>query len=163
MSKIKHLAFKCEYTGLAHTLVTPVIVGLPLPQENHKENKFISYNAIWDTGATHSVITQKIADDLGLKPVDMIPVSGVNSKGLRPVCLVNIILPNEIVLTNRRVTVCDLNSSEIDLLIGMDVITMGDFSISNLNKITHLTFAMPSFQNRTDLLDKTNAINNKKK
>lgn len=163
MSKQLHLAFRVEYDGIAISLPTRLEVGLPLPQEMHNENRFLSFTGIWDTGATHSVITDKVMKALNLSPVDMVPVSGVNSREIRPVCLVNIVLPNHIILPARRVTVCNLNSTNYDLLIGMDIISLGDFSISNRDGLTHFTFAMPSFQNRTDLLDKANAVNGHKK
>jgi hypothetical protein len=39
---------------------------------------------------------------------------------------------------------------DVDLLIGMDIIQLGDFSISNGAGKTLFTFAMPSFEDKID-------------
>lgn len=163
MSKPFHLAFRTEYPGRMLSLPTGLKVGLPLQGGQQTQNHFHPFMGIWDTGASNSVITENVMKRLSLKPVDMITVSGVNSKELRPVCFVNIILPNNVLITSRRVTVCNLNSPGIDLLIGMDIITLGDFCITNLNGITHFSFAIPSFPNRTDMLEKAEKVNGHKK
>jgi hypothetical protein len=54
--------------------------------------------------------------------------------------------------------VCDL-IGEIDLLIGMDIILLGDFSISNCGGKTLFSFAIPPFENKTDLYEKALAVN----
>jgi len=62
-------------------------------------------------------------------------------------------LPNLVEVKNTNVTVCNL-VKDVDLLIGMDIIQLGDFSISNGKGKTLFTFAMPPFDDKTDLYDK---------
>lgn len=162
MSKIHHRAFRVEYKAIARQLISDILVTQPGSVLNLDRDGWVFFRGIWDTGATHTVVTQHVVDTLGLSPIDMVKVSGVNSESTVPVMLVDIGLPNRLIIPNRRVTVCSIGNG-IDVLIGMDIIALGDFSISNLEGKTVFTFAMPSFQNRTDLFDKAEAVNNHKK
>jgi len=68
---------------------------------------------------------------------------GVNSSSEQPTYLINLILLNRVRIININVTQCDLNSPGNDLLIGMDVISIGDFSISSHGKTT-FCFSIPA-------------------
>ncbi|MEK7629184.1 MAG: retropepsin-like aspartic protease [Patescibacteria group bacterium] len=111
------------------------------------------YSAIWDTGATHSAITKKVADDLGLKPTGIAEVRYGSGKASTNTYLVNISLPNNVMVGQVRVTevqlVSDSNipeSQQPQLLIGMDIIGMGDFAVTNVNGITIFSFRIPSIK-----------------
>lgn len=84
---------------------------------------------IWDTGATGSVITKGIIDHLGLGPVDRVQVNTANGVRESDVYLVNILLPSNVGFQGLRVTEADIG--EADVLIGMDVICLGDFAITH--------------------------------
>ena len=100
-------------------------------------------NALWDTGATMSAISQRVADSLQLTPEGRITSSLAHGKAEDlPVYYVNIRLPNAVLLTGISVVGMDLPG--IDLLIGMDVIGQGDLAISNWQGQTTLSFRMPS-------------------
>lgn len=98
--------------------------------------------AIWDTGATGSVITQAVVDKCTLKPVGMKKVRGVHSEEISPVFLVNIELPN-VGFRNITATLGKLPKGT-DVLIGMDIINQGDFAITNHGGNTVFTFRCPS-------------------
>jgi hypothetical protein len=104
------------------------------------------FQAIWDTGASGSVITQKVVDALGISPIGMTMVHGVNSSTNSNVYLVNLLLPSRVVVQT-RVTLGVLPG--VDALIGMDVISMGDFHISNVKGVTIMSFRTPS-QHKVD-------------
>lgn len=112
----------------------------PNAPEPHPELK--DFQAIWDTGATNSCVTQNVIDACGLKPLSMTQVHGVGGIHLSEVYLVNIFLPNNLGVQQVRVTRGILATA--DVLLGMDVITLGDFAITNLNGRTVFTFCMPS-------------------
>ena len=78
----------------------------------------------------------------------------------RLVYLVDIHLPlmNKSVLA-LDVTECDLGANA-DALIGMDVITRGDFVITNQNGKTTMSFRMPSLSN-LDYVKETNFLRSK--
>jgi hypothetical protein len=49
-------------------------------------------------------------------------------------------------LTDRRFYVCNIPGVEV--LIGMDIISMGDFNISNANGKTLFSFVIPPYKNK---------------
>jgi len=57
--------------------------------------------------------------------------------------LINIVLLNGIQVYNLKVSEGDLPSG-IDMLIGMDIISLGDFSITHKNGGTTFSFQIPS-------------------
>lgn len=59
--------------------------------------------------------------------------------------LINLTLPNKVTIENLSVTSSDLGD-DVDLLIGMDVIKLGDFSITNTNNSTTFSFRIPSIE-----------------
>lgn len=100
------------------------------------------YRAIWDTGATHSVITSSVVEDLGLKPIGMTIVHTANGSAHQNQHMVNLYLPNQVMITMLKVTEAPLHQT--DVLIGMDIISKGDFCVTNFQGKTVLTFRMPS-------------------
>lgn len=112
-----------------------------LPQDQHVKihGGFI---AIWDTGATASVISQKVVDDCGLKPIGMTLVHGVHGSDQAEQYLVNIGLPNGVGFAN--VTVTKGKLGDVHVLIGMDIIRIGDFVITNKDGKTVMSFRTPS-------------------
>lgn len=52
-------------------------------------------------------------------------------------------MPNNVIVQNVIVACADLGIN-IDLLIGMDIISLGDFAITNVNGKTIFSFRLPS-------------------
>ena len=111
------------------------------------------YLAIWDTGATHSAITKKVVDDLGLKPTGARETRHADGKSINNTYLVNISLPNRVMVGQVRVTevklIPDDNTSDDQqpqLLIGMDIIGLGDFAVTNADGKTTFSFRVPSVE-----------------
>jgi predicted aspartyl protease len=156
--KTLHKAFTQEYDKLSLRLITPVLMTAFSTEDTSP--KKISINALWDTGASDTVITKRVAKSLNLFSIDTITISGVNSIGEAEIALVDIELPNGFNLLRRRVSICEM-PPPIDMLIGMDIILLGDFSICNANNKTLFSFAMPPFEDKIDYLDKAERINQK--
>ena len=135
-------SFKIEYRGIVSKLLSPCKICPafdPVVPNRPQGNK---YNAIWDTGATNSVITNKVAVELGLTPIGFTEVN--HAEGVThnvPVYLVNIELPNNVGFPFIRVTEGKLG--DVDVLIGMDIIKSGDFKIENGGGQTNFTFSVP--------------------
>ena len=98
-------------------------------------------SALWDTGAWSSVITQKVVTALGLSPIDHVRACGVNGWYDAPVYIVDVMLPNKIKISNLLVSLGTMTAA--DMLIGMDVISMGDFKLINDGK-TSFSIRTPS-------------------
>lgn len=100
------------------------------------------FQALWDTGATNSMITTKVIEQLGLKPVSFATIYHAGGESERPVYVVFFQLPNEILVGPMQVTEGQLEG--IDVLIGMDVIGNGDFVITNNDDHTTFSYTTPS-------------------
>jgi len=133
-------------------LVTPVEFTLPSDAVNKKRCQ-----AIWDTGATNTVISQNVVDALNLKPITFTYVNTVSQQNvLTPVFLVDVHLyDGRLCIKDVNVTLGDI-SGGADCLIGMDIITLGDFSITNVNQTT-FSFRIPS-QQEVDFVQDMNRL-----
>lgn len=100
------------------------------------------YTGIWDTGATNSVISQKVVDECDLKPTGMAIVQSATETKTCETFLVSIFLPNKVIMPAVRVT--KGSPAGCDVLIGMDVINNGDFAVSNLEGKTIFSYRYPS-------------------
>ena len=154
----KSLAFRVEYNTLVNKVVTYADLFAVSAQP---PNKVLRIEAIWDTGATNSVITPDVARKLLLSPIDTVTIIGVNSKGPAPVSLVHISLPNNVLLQSRRVTIASIGGSA-EMLIGMDIISLGDFYISNYEQKTSFSFVIPPHPDRPDWVERSNEMNQSK-
>ncbi len=128
---------------LKNCIVTSVSIKDPIT------GAVVNTSGIWDTGATNSVITKKKAQELGLKPVSMARVLGVHGAKQVPVYLVTITLNNQNISLTTQVTECEELSGDgkdVGMLIGMNIINLGDFAISNYNGETFMTFRVPSLE-----------------
>lgn len=105
--------------------------------------KRIQGTAIWDTGATSSVVTPRIAQQLGLLPVQKVSVNTPSGSHISEVYHVNLYLPNQVII--RDIKVLSGIPSNCDMLLGMDVIGLGDFAVSNFNGKTMFSFRIPSY------------------
>ena len=143
-------AFTVEYPNVVNAIVTPVRVG-PLVAETSKITadqaleRAVECNALWDTGATNTVVTQKIIDLCGLQAMGVIPLSTPNGVRLSLQYLVSLFLPGR-VASFPSLLVCEGDIAGADVLIGMDIISLGDFAIGSPAGKTVFSFRMPSQQ-----------------
>ena len=114
--------------------------------KDDRDKRIIPMRALWDTGATNSVITTSCAERLGIKPVSIAESHHAGGISIVNVYLVNIILPNRILISGVKVSECSEQAGDFDVIIGMDIITMGDFSITNVGGKTVFSFSTPSIR-----------------
>ena len=99
-------------------------------------------NAIWDTGAMRSTISTKIARKLNLIPLGQTRVCHADGESFCNYYVVNLLLPNKMEI--KMLMVNDGRLTDTDMLIGMDVISLCDFAITNAGKETKFSFQIPS-------------------
>ena len=150
---MQHHAFTTRYNGRARVLLNKVNVCLPVTLKEAQEVEFREYIAIWDTGATHSAITKKVVYDLKLQPTGVRETKHAGGKSSNNTYLVNITLPNKVMVPHVRVTEVQLipddnvsDDKQPQLLIGMDIMGLGDFAVTNANGKTAFSFRIPSVQ-----------------
>jgi len=157
MPEFKSLAFRADYPAIVRELITKVTVfavSAPPP------NKSTVVTAVWDTGATHSVITPDLAQRLKLFPIDTANILGVNNDTPEPapVSIIHIGLPNNVLIPARRVCVARIGGGA-NMLIGMDIISLGDFLVSNSGNKTSFSFVIPPFPDQPDWVERSVMIN----
>lgn len=111
-----------------------LLSGIPHPEVKE-------FTAVWDTGASSSAISLNVVNALGLIPTG----KGVSETAAGPVEVdkysINILLPMNVGFSSIQVS---CNRMNVDVLIGMDIISSGDFCITNKGKKTVFTFQTPS-------------------
>lgn len=134
------------YDGLSNRLITKAVVAEAFDPKKIDPNtiKHIETDALWDTGATHSVITPKVVKDLGLKPVGKIQVSHGGGQTEEDTYIVNVILPNGVAISGVMMSEMKQVVDNFGIIIGMDVISLGDFSVTNFRGKTCFSFRLPS-------------------
>ena len=135
-------ALSRSFGNIVNCITTTVTI------QNTFTGQTLQTEAIWDTGATNSVITETCAQQLGLVCVSKTIVNSVHGSKESNVYYLNITLHNEQITIKSKVTECSKLSRDdkIGILIGMDIINQGDFSISNFGGNTVMTFRIPSMQ-----------------
>lgn len=139
-------SFTIDFNGITREIITDVGISIPIAEQviAKNDNRIVETKALWDTGATNCVITRKMATDMGLKPISITKVCHAGGVSYPNVYLINIYLPNDNVVTSVRVTECDDAAGSFGIIIGMDVITMGDFALTNVDDKTIFSFRIPS-------------------
>jgi len=141
-------AFTTKATSVVRSLLNQIHLSEAYdPSTGQPEPIKRPYNAVWDTGATSTVINPKIAQELNLQPSGREEVHTVGAGAQSDVheantYLVNIYLPNNVAIVGVRVSEGGIAGA--DVLLGMDVIAHGDFTITNYNGQTWWTFRIPS-------------------
>ncbi len=116
----------------------PASPPTPLPAE-------ITAKALWDTGATHSVISIDLAKSLGLISVGTSNVSHGGGVTTSPRYVVNFALPHKVGVSGILVTEFPAPADgSFNVIVGMDVICLGDLSITNVSGQTWVSFRTPS-------------------
>lgn len=106
--------------------------------------KSIPVKAQWDTGATGTCISKELVSRLHLLPIGKVKVHTPSGMGTLNKYMVNLVLNNEVVFENWLVMDSEIGTQRIDVLIGMDIISEGDFAISNFKGKTQFSFRIPS-------------------
>ena len=138
-------AFSTNHDGIVRQLDSEIYVSnsaLKIPVPSSGEPAAYKCRAVWDTGAMITVISDKLALELELPVVSKTSIQGVNGVSETMIHLVDLWLPNSAVIrcVHAAQGKCFNN---FDVLIGMDVITRGDFSISNFGGHTLFSFRLP--------------------
>jgi len=128
-----------RYIHIADFLKSKVIV-----QSVTDETRFVKCEALWDTGADYSAIRKEVAKELGLKSVGKVLVASPDKKRTpnRKMYCINLNLSSGIEFSN--VNVVEPKNSRWDIIIGMDIISRGDFAVTHYNGKTVFSFRIPS-------------------
>jgi hypothetical protein len=157
MSKIKYRVHKQYYRNIASKIIT----GVTIDSKSTKTPQRIKVDALWDTGATISAISKRKAEYLNLAQTGVEPIRGIDGIKEYPTVYISILFENDYPVLVKS-AICDL-APDFDLVIGMNVISKGDFCISNMGNDTLFSFVMPPLDRRTDLSERAYTLNQRNK
>lgn len=150
MANIPCSAFTTRAEGICSSLRNNAIL-----QANGYSKEVI---ALWDTGATCSCISETVVNELQLVPTGKLQIKTPSGTKTVNTYLVSVGLPNKVQITDLGVCDSDIDNQGIGMLIGMDIIKMGDFAVSNHEGKTVFTFRLPS-QKVTDYVGQISLSN----
>ena len=141
--KLEPISFTMSVDRKVGVLKTPI--GIYTTKEFNKSFKGIKkhYTALWDTGSTMTVISDDLAKEMKLEPVGEMIADTAGGKYVAKRYIISLHLPNRLNIENVMISSGKLGPG-IDILIGMDIITLGDFAITNYNNKTVFSFRFPS-------------------
>ena len=156
--------------GRLRELITEVFIFDSIHGEIDRDtdDRVLKTKALWDTGATNCVITPSCAKQLKLKPISVVETRHAGGISLANVYLINVMLPNGVGIKDVRFSECSEQEGHFGVIIGMDIITRGDFAITNVDGKTTFSFRLPSistidFVEEGEQIDRVNKVVSKKK
>ncbi len=93
-------AFTIKYNGLVNRITTELIVFPAFDPADLTNPPPVGHMTVglWDTGATTSLITPQVVEQLNLSPVGVTNLSYVGGSGTSKTYMVNLGLPNRVVV-----------------------------------------------------------------
>lgn len=129
-------AFTCKWKGFIRHLRTDVVISTG--------DKVLNGIALWDTGATSSCISQNVINKMCLIATGRMNVLTPQGSMQVGTYLVDIFLPNKVLIKDVSVCGSNIDNQNLDMLIGMDIISLGDFAITHSGDTTVFSFCTPS-------------------
>jgi len=148
-------SFTVKYGKIIENLLTPINI-LPVGNTSVTITP-VRATGLWDTGATKTCIKPWICDKLNLRLLTpKTRLFGIGGELKPRITFINIRLMNNVEINNCSVYVADMPGFT-DVLIGMDIISKGNFSICNTNNKTLFSFIIPPYPKYVDYAAITNA------
>jgi hypothetical protein len=133
--------FRLKYPNVTSVLWMEGLVGPAQTVTGPSPLK--KYYSVWDTGATNCAINNQVVSELNLQPISQTMVGTGNGVIAAPVYLICFRIPGKIHFNSLRATLLNLHHP-VQVLIGMDVIGLGDFYVTNHGGFTDMHFSCPS-------------------
>ena len=125
------------------TIVDNVLIECDIcPMDFSSGCVFHTDRALWDTGATTTIISSRIVRELKLEAFEQANVSGIGGVNDVNTYLVHISLPTGDTYTYLEVMESDFE--DYDVIIGMDIIGTGDFCFTNADGRSLFSFRYPA-------------------
>lgn len=163
---------KCSHQGLHSTVYEPEVsptnnreiitdAFVSVPTKQNEGRQLHKVRALWDTGASNSVVTPHVISLLGISADGVAKTRHAGGESTVRTYLIDIGLPNRILLPHIRVSECAEADNRFDIIIGMDIISLGDFSITGQGMRRMVSFCLPStsFIDYVQMLKQMDATN----
>ena len=132
-----------KYNGIEDSIMTECRIYPWVDLTKERPNKVLDIrDAAWDTGATQTLISGSVIRHLNLKPIGRCQVDGFDGSKLANEYLIHVGLPTGDAVLNIKALECD--GAAYDVVIGMDIISKGDFCFTNKDNKSVFSFRLPS-------------------
>ena len=142
---MRSVPFTSEFPTQLGSIITDCKISDAYDEQvsvNELHPEFTPFKAIWDTGAMRSSISTAVVEKLGISPLGFARVFHADGESMQQVYVVNVLLPNNMEV--KTVTVTEAKMTDIDVLIGMDIISICDFALTSSGGKTKFSFQIPS-------------------
>ena len=163
---IEHQGFTKSYDCPRNKLITTANLFPITSFDKDLRNMPIEIKALWDTGATLTFIKPKLKEQLKLGMVrtdSSAVIAGVGGKVKADFTYASILISPNFLIQYCQVYVADFPVDNVDIIIGMDIINMGDFVVCNAENKTAFSFVVPPLPYRINLADNVKALNKQMK
>ena len=137
--------YKNIYSKNAKSIRTPIVIL-------YKEQRYDGI-ALWDTGASMTHISHKVVDMMGLYSHRQSSTLSHHGEDQVDNYLISLMLPNNYFVDDLEVLVGDYTPLNVDVVIGLDIISLGEFKMDYTGESPVFTF--------TQLTDEENIIETK--
>ena len=122
----------------------------------------IKLKALWDTGATITAVKHYTLNRLKaplVRTKASAKIVGIGGMSVEAnYILTNIHITEDFYIQHCPTYIMDF-PSDFDMIIGMDIIGMGDFAVCNTDCTTSFSFVVPSLPDRIDFIEKIETLN----
>lgn len=132
-------ALTIEYPGFSNKIIVKILVT-----NDKGENK--EFPGLIDTGATNTCVSSELITELELVSIGQIETGTANGKTEVDIYVVDLSLcDGRVVFPKHKVISANLTEQPgVEMLIGMDVLSCGDFAITHKDGKTMASFRIPS-------------------
>lgn len=134
-------AYSHPFDNIVSRILIDCLIGIP-----HSEGVGRQMKALWDTGACCTCIATSVAREMGLIKVNEKQLIGADNKPFMAEVFCVKLKMGHFEIGNLEVCGIPMEGKAENMIIGMDVITKGDLSITNYQGKTVLTFREPSLE-----------------
>lgn len=153
---LPHFSFRLDFDGRQREIVTDCFVAGVLSFLPSYSGGRYTAKALWDTGATRSAISPRVVKSLSLQPTDD-DYNVTTASGRVSTCIYAVDIGlTDLKLGHSAIPVVELELDDIDVLIGMDIIGLGDFAICGGRVFS---YCCPPCPNPVDLKEKADKVN----
>jgi predicted aspartyl protease len=155
---MSYQALTLKAPGIARSIVIPVVASQSkaLCLKFGLERIEADVLALVDTGATDTSISDRLAAGLGLKIMDRGRVNAAGGIHASSVFSIDVLLRSMVNFVNIRAMTFVKTVQIFDIIIGMDILTLGDLAITNHNRQTVLSFRVPPDTKHIDFVSAEN-------
>lgn len=137
------MIYRREFEGKAKAVLSDAYVFEAIELDDvEPSNYYYTDRVAWDTGSEVTVISPRVVDSLKLKQITQTTIMGIGGDEEVTVYKVHIGLPNDFLYEDLTVYCGDID--DYDILIGMDLISLSDFFLTNVDGNTRFYFQIPA-------------------